>query len=282
MKKFFIVLFALSTLCAAGCNPEEFFDREVDAYGLQYIERMVVEGMLVDGRTVDSIKFSRTLPLTEKYTWQKAMLTTVTAEIRVDGATYPLRHIGNGKYDVPGLLPQSGKTYSLTAEWNGMKISATTMVPVPATIDTVILDKRRYTWSPDYEYYYATILFRPVDANVYRTATLRPYNFDRDTISQQFGPYDYVAQRKDTTDDGRVHIGEALHMIYDTTRMNRYNFLLTSLDNQYYDFFMTFSKYQGDNPFGNGMQLIHWNVKGDGMGLFIGTSSSRKTIMVKG
>src|SRR5437016_1290810 len=76
---------------------------------IPYTMQIVVRGILDAGVSIDSIKFTKTLPITEAYDSTLAFLPDVDATLTVDNTPTRLEHIGNGYYRAPNVIAETGK-----------------------------------------------------------------------------------------------------------------------------------------------------------------------------
>lgn len=262
--------FALILLIALGCifsACEEIADPD----GLPYVERLVVQATVSPNEALDSIFIRRTLPLTGRYDSVKAMLSDVIGSVEVDGQSYPLVYMGESRYAAEGLVGESGKTYKLSAEWHGKKVTATTTIPFPAVIESVTARRVDWQGQPQYNNYDSIgAIVQPRGNEVYGLEIYARYGSSYNYHSIINLNYEEVVRRASQTEsDGKVHLiydGYPRDLDLKNTRLTVYSF-----DAPFYDFYFSFySSRDGDDFFFGGGQPVYWNIQGDGIGIFIG------------
>jgi Domain of unknown function (DUF4249) len=117
MKKRFIAGL-LITIIAIGCTKQED--------GLAGINKAVVESYLAPGQPV-SVKITKEIEYgTDTVNLPLDNLTVVIAN---NGTDYTLTNAGNGIYNSNTLPVAVGGTYQLKFDYNGVQVSATTVIP---------------------------------------------------------------------------------------------------------------------------------------------------------
>ena len=233
---------------------------------LPYIERMVVAGVVEAGSTEIQVTFSRTMPPSEVFTPEKALLTDVTGRIVVASGSYPLTHVGGGVYRATGLTLLSGQECELHASWNGMEISATTLVPFPPTLDSAVV-------APD----------TPTGGSIALMA------FVRGKTGECYGMTYEVKSGASLMAGGafsKMSVGKSgaqptvLEEIYSgsLSTSDTVYAVVHAYDDPFYEYFIS----RAGNSIGHDDLLfpaawgyVNWNVQGDGIGMFIGHSLSR-------
>lgn len=247
----------------------------VDADGLPYVERLVVDAMLSPNVSADSIYIRRTLPLSAKYDSSKAMLADVTGYIEFEGQQYPLVHKGSSRYAATGLIPESGKRYKLVAQWRGRNVQAETRVPFAPQVDTVVLREGKNQPDNFVEGMDTlTAIVRPRTGDVYAMEAVAVYRDGLGSHESINLDYDEIIRRAvDVESDGNVHMVYRSYHIFDLnpTFNEKKLAIIYAFDTPFYDYY--FSITNGDNdggPFSSGTRPIYWNVQGDGIGIFMG------------
>lgn len=256
-------------LCTAALTSCE---ETVSPTDIPYVERIIVRGVISADIPTDSIRFTRTLPVNTEYDTLAAELADVVGTVESNGESFELKHIGHGYYAAQGLIPISGRTYTLSASWHGKSVQASTTVPYPTPVDSIQFTPviRNYGSQIDTSYS-LTVLFRPRQGEVYGMSYVVG---DSDLSRWTYSPYIYhtdVKRWKDTLSDGTIRISTDEYAIVDFPPPYRGEILMYTFDEPYYDFYNSYYYgYNNDGPFSSGESHIHWNVRGDGMGLFIG------------
>lgn len=248
----------------------------LDAEGLPYVERLVVDAILAPGIPADSIYIRRTLPLSGAYDKSKAILTDITGYVESEGRQYPLVHIDSSRYRATGLVPESGKRYKLVAQWRGKNIQAETTVPYTPELDTAILrlgNKQSQGYDDRY-YDTLTVVVRPRGSEVYAVEARVEYDRGLGGYQSLNLTYDEViARATDLEPDGKVHLNYRAYHIFDVNAgfVDKNLIILYAFDEPFYDYYFSITNDDNDaGPFASGNRPIYWNVQGDGIGIFMG------------
>lgn len=266
-----IVLLVLSVILIA-C------EETVTNVELPYVEQLVVSCVLENGDLVDSLRLERTLPPLESYDEEKALVKDAKVEIS-DGENIFNLYYFDGYYRSNSLIAQAGKTYKLNVEWKGKKVTATTFVPPPIEIPKIEYEITTITdqWGKLFDLRVYSMI-KPVRNVVFNSGYFVTYH--------GANSYDFfnIYREVDTNSSGYCKVNFFSGMFYeliDTSNVNNffkdYVFVLCSYDAQFYQYFITrFNGQSGDEIFGGNSSNISWNIKGDGIGLFIGRSTTYK------
>ncbi len=295
---FFISVYTISMLFLSGC------EQTVAVGELPFEEKIMVEGILKADSIIE-IVFSKTVPVLDTqniYTIDTLSnrITTLQGTISIDGISYPLIHMNNGRYRIFDAQQQSikgkiGSIYLLNASWNDKIIYAQTQIPIAKkpTILGINIDTTRssvYGYQ-DYIRVFVTLSYHPeeLEATIHsiqtNTNSDKPSEyFEIDTVNykefnypQYFPPYYFT--KKDIP-----HISSFYIWLYAPSNFSIPEVLSMYVDSKiitkHYDKAMKEyidTQYFGDNLggiFGGGGTGIHWNIKGQGLGLFIGYSDN--------
>ena len=277
------ILFSL-VIAFLGC--EEL----VDPGMLPYEEKLVVMGVLEAGAPV-SIYVSKTFPLDQSEIPKEVKITTLTGTLSVNGVSYPLVYkgmkyfrdfpdsIGFSEYTVTNHLVAAGQRYELEASWNGKKIRARTPVAHPITIDSVAfslvsLDTIRY--GPPVLRLIGTV-----------SAFLTPFQnqsydiFIEDHLGNRNRPF---VRYPDTLSNGQLHFRTqwGFYVPLETpSYLDSTNVGVASYDPVSEELRKRLpSKYSDDYMFFPEFRESYWNIEGDGIGLFLGRSMSKRRLKV--
>lgn len=267
MKKYInIIAIAIITIISYSC------EETVNGVELPYQELLVIRGELRANEQF-SVSIHKTLPPLEEFSEEKVRISGVKAYIECDGKQYPLTNNNQGKYSNAELIPIPGKSYKLYAEWKNHKAYSETSVPL--NYDTLynynvqkrIVDSEwggqqlEYTISADARLSGNSVaLISAVGNNQY-------YNFPTELCAKLENDF-----------SGNIVIGKYATWNYEDFRLS--SVMITKYDNPYFDYYVT--RREGDmndDVFAISGNNIAWNIKGDGIGLFIG--SNKKEIKVK-
>ena len=294
---FFISVYTISMLFLSGC------EQTVAVGELPFEEKIMVEGILKADSIIE-IVFSKTVPVLDTqniYTIDTVSnrITTLQGTIAIDGISYPLIHMNNGRYRIFDAQQQSikgkiGSIYLLNASWNNKIIYALTQIPIAKkpTILGINIDTTRssvYGYQ-DYIRVFISLSYQPEDqeAIVHTINTISPFdnsiyneidtvNYKEFNYPQYFPPYYFTKKEIPHISSfftwlyvpTGITISEALSMYADSKIITKHydKAMKEYIDTQYF----------GDNLggiFGGGGTGIHWNIKGQGLGLFIGYSDN--------
>jgi hypothetical protein len=249
--------------CFFGC------ERVDDPSDIPFVERLVVKGDIFWGNPV-SIVVERTVPVSEQYSTADTRLIDVTGAIVSNGVSHPIFHQSNGEYRCD-LSLSPGQNVVMYLDWHGKKVTASTSMPYPAHIDTVItmVDSSAHPWVLSFD---CIVTPRPTEAYaVFWSGRSDSTSFSSD---DEFA----LARSQDASNDGKLHFAKQYPLVRD--RVDSLFFYIRSYDMPYYDFFAS----QGNPDFGNVPLItyftgpVRWNVRGDGVGLFVARNYVTKTV----
>lgn len=273
-------------------------------------ERIVINGFLEPGVPVRNIMVLRTLPATDTLDMTKSRVTDAEVSITTDGQIYPLTlqpdslalqgtNAGAGinlaeqptYYRAEGLIPQTGKTYTLTVKHNGKQATATTFIPEEPRIVTgtpsVItrLDSIPLYGGGASRFHYilhgSLSLHTDALSKTYIGMTeLQPLDSRTKKVIDQERLYSPVSPQLIAENTAIAGNRTEVKTIFRTLMFAEVGKLgirlqLISYDDQYYRFLTTSDRGTSASAgglFNSGGDSPQWNVIGDGVGLFIGRS----------
>lgn len=264
MKKIFLVLFSILILFN-GC--ENVSDVETV---IPYKEELIVRGVLKAGKIFEGVSFTKTLPLYVEYKIELAELKNVIAYLKEDGIkVIPLQYVGGGIYKPKNsLIPQTGKLYELYASWNGRDVYAKTIVPEEPEIREVKFS----SIGNEENFMTGKVTIRP--GEVYGSSISLYDNgvteWESDNVHSLVG-----------VSGSGLELVRTPKIPKDYYNSPSYRSILTmhvfAFDKQYFDYFKTQNANEPiKNAFSQGGGSIIWNVKGEGIGMFIGMSDAYK------
>jgi hypothetical protein len=262
MKKFIYILYLLPLVLFYSCvQPSE-------EENIPYIPKLVIRGMISEGIGVKDIYIGRTMPVSVKIDPSFTDLSDAVAYIVYNDQFYPLYYTYNGLYRNDTLQIIRGEKYTLIASWQNLAINAETTIPIVGTIPPFILQSQP---SNNNQVHYLQSQIIPHSDEVYAATWVLLYlNGAVSDESLVFG-----------TVTGRDQSGVAVCQTADIPQadINKANTKLSArvyiYDHAYLDFYSTQSLNQvSDAIFGQTGSQIKWNVKGDGIGMFIGEADT--------
>lgn len=261
----------LFVLLVGGC------EETVDITDATYRERLVVYGVLDANDTVD-IVFTRTLPINRPYSAADAAVPDVAGRITAINPDDPslgnfadLVHVGGGHYKAGGMRIHPGWTYRLEATWRGGTIRSSTVVPHMADVDSVMLVPSTWYWEGQpTEMFSVRAVIDPRPDEVYLLTTgIYDGPGGKPSVRRPYGAN--VVRPRDTTEGGRIALVDDWNS---QSKQARVAAVVVAYDEPYYDFQRTYYHDDDMGPFGSGSDNVKWTVEGDGIGLFIGRSTT--------
>jgi hypothetical protein len=276
---------------------------------LPYSEKIVISGVLTAGDSLKNIHISRTVAPLDTFSTEKIYVGDAVASIIVDGKSYRLElqsmedidsvYIRNrllrSLYHVPNLVVEAGKHYALRVEWRGKVATAETFVPNIPKVESaqvVRFEVNQTILTPngivrDTSIYSAVKVIINVVPNeaygiidAYATSAMNT-NWMSDILTSS-------TTIPETTVHSRTAVSGRLEILY---RAN-YEFPLFSgsvmvaglnaFDGALYEYLLSINNSKNaiagssvisDLIYGNTYPNPRWNVKGDGIGLFVGRSA---------
>jgi hypothetical protein len=293
----FISIYTFFFFVLSGC------EQTVAVGELPFEEKIMVQGILKADSIIE-IVCSKSVPVLDTqnlYTIDSInnRITTLQGTISIDGISYPLIHMNNGRYRIFDAQQQSikgkiGSIYLLNASWNDKIIYAQTQIPIAKkpTILGINIDTTRSSvyGNQDYIKVFISLSYQPEnqEAIVHTINTISAFdnsfyneidtvNYKEFNYPQYFPPYYFVKKEIPHISSfyiwlyapSSISIAEALSLYSESKIITKHydKAMKEYIDTQYY----------GDNLggiFGGGGTGIHWNIKGQGLGLFIGYSEN--------
>jgi hypothetical protein len=217
-------------------------------------------------------------------------------------------------YEAPGLTVQAGKTYALRVEWQGKVATAETVVPAAPVVEqshltfsrtsefttnanvfltgdtTKILAKNGMIAVVPATTAVVTLSVRARSTEMYRVFSFIVRDAQsRDSLGGDAALGVQNAQSGASASSGTVTLRQTISLvrrfpsfilparIFPPTASG--SLIVQAADSAYYDYVVSNARANsGNNPIGAEGINPRWNVKGDGIGLFIGTSQTRLSV----
>jgi hypothetical protein len=258
MKKLIYIFYLFPLFLFYSCEqPSEQED-------IPYFPKLVIRGILSEGKPVQNIYIGRSMPVSVKISSSFTDLTDASAAIIFKDQVYPLTHTHNGLYKNDTLQIIRGEKYSLLASWQTLSANAETTVPVPGKFELFGLQTQG---SDSGKIYFLQGKIYPVVDEVYAATWVVLNLFGIvDNESDVFGS---VISKNSS---GFVNCTTANippgFVGFTGTRLVARLFIY---DHPFLDFFNSQSLNQvSDAIFGQTGSQVKWNVKGNGIGMFVG------------
>ena len=267
-----------------GCE-ETLTDTDVR---LPYRNELVVQGFLTAGTEDDTILITHTLPPLEEWSIEKAAVTDADVRLESDDETYPLVHIGQGRYRLDGVHPLSGKAYTIIVQWKGLTVTGTATIPMAPEILNVTTD----TVQDGCSYYFGDgtsfvadeirILadYAPHGNDMYSTRLGISYSSNNGPGHIDEGYSHFLVPIDSTKTSKRAVVyAECLSDDYPYVRQYDTVFLdLVEYEGAFRSYYETRWNGGDDDLFFDGTgRHPDWNVSGDGFGWFFGRSTKSDT-----
>jgi hypothetical protein len=276
MKNRFLILFlpALISLVSTSCNEELKLDiPEPD-------DLIVIDGWIDNGQfakvlltsntayfsSVDSVSIRNLVLTRAKVTVSDGVNSEVLILRRNDNYFPPYIYEGNE------IMGETGKSYTVTAEYGGKKAWATTTIPPPVPVDTFYFKLLtnsdslgtihiEFTDPADQKNYYRIFTKRIGDDLRYKSAMIMALD-DNYFSGRKFGfsmsrsPDSYLS----TKGNQYYKLGDSVSLKFCT------------IDKEQYEFWNSFQDevLNNSNPFASSMSTVKSNVRGDGLGVWGG------------
>ncbi|MCU0426388.1 MAG: DUF4249 domain-containing protein [Candidatus Kapabacteria bacterium] len=300
-----IVLIILSLLLTASFLTS-CITTLTEPLDVSFQETLVIRGVVCSGEPVRDIAITKSLNALDNLSDSAVAVWDAQGTLTVNGRSFPLtvqpnrtnphaslyHALNNGA----PIIAESGSTYSLTVQWKGKTASAETSVPAAPDVQTVQTLRREILSLTSATYIPGT---QPV------TTTRRDTLLGAEVSILPRAETAYRAGVYLTDTQGRI-LTETFDggLVFSTTASNASSSLVTGLlplqtqafarrmpvrtivsvvafDKAYYTYSQTRSRgQQASNLFGgtNGENVL-WNVKGAGIGLFIGLAETRRVVI---
>ena len=132
-KKKHIILFSIVTLTVSSCTKEINIDLN------SVNPQLVVEGNISDQSGPYLVKLSQTVNYNQDDTFP-AVSGAIIKITDNTGNSETLTEISSGNYYTSALQGTIGRAYNISITRNGKSYSGTSLMPVPVTIDTILVD----------------------------------------------------------------------------------------------------------------------------------------------
>ncbi len=288
-------------LCGAlGCESV------VTDASLPYSEKIVINSVLTAGDSIKNIHISRTVAPLDTFSAEKVYVGDAIASITVDGKSYPLELQRSPEidslalrygvlwslYHVPNLVAEAGKRYALRVEWRGKVATAETFVPksleiisarlVPKEVTETVIQTSGGLWQTRSTYASVEVMIRSRPNETFGIAVYRPspYEILPSIFRNEYGQHiPGVTVLGAAAQNGTLLLQRQSDYRYPLYPSLRFYVGCSSFDAAADSYIRSQNAYM---PFGRGSlpSIVYgeptrnpeWNVRGDGIGLFVGRS----------
>ncbi|NBO72001.1 MAG: hypothetical protein EBU66_13320 [Bacteroidetes bacterium] len=285
-------------------------EQVVDIGTLPHEEKIFVEGIITAGKDIE-IVFSSTLPpldtILDSYYDIDTLYTRITdvqATITEDGTMHKMEHIEHGRYRLidennQPIKGKPGSTYQLNASWKDLEISAYTVIPnIPKTrivVQSVDTNDRelRVGWEYLKLYIETESILPPTETWVLSTKIEHSKNkfvnefFELDPFTiQDTSEYSYIQYGYQQYIFAKNQPHRSKFIAYLLVNPNETNaevlanhvnsgIIIRTFDKAWKGYIDT--QYLGEGftgIFGGTETGIQWNIKGQGLGMFVGKNET--------
>ncbi len=248
-------------LFISGCEKVDVV--EID---LPYHEKIVVQGFLVENQTFNGVTFTKTLPIDEVYSISKAELKDVTAYLKQGVRVIPLKYQSNGLYQpLNSFIPQKESVYELYAKWMDKNVYAKTFIPANPKIK-----KAYYVTNGS-----GTFIQAEIQNQVGAIFGAKYVIMEGSTVLYE--SEDIFSVNEPVNDPLKVITVRTPIIPKElvNTFRNKISIKVYAFDKQFQNYFKT-KKYSFPikDSFVQSGGDVEWNIIGDGIGLFIGYSTT--------
>ncbi len=261
--KYIIAIFVLVFLSAC--------EKTLDDAVIPYVEQLVVFADVKPGEYDLELNISKTLPVLGVLKPEDAIISDVTGYITDGNKRWNIEYNTKYKYIIKNFEGEAGKTYQLFLDWRGKHIESKTTIPAGDEISVS-------------NYY---MIFNEDDWN------LEDESWGEFTLMGHFkGSSEYVYLLSAETSYGEYYTrhfmipnGNTVSRIdwfwgeINEIKNRNYTYKIEITDKVYYDYLENSrGNYDDFDFFSIGGLNIDWNVKGDGIGMFVGKNIKRETV----
>ena len=262
MKQVNLLLIFFASILFCAC------EQEVANPNLLYEPKLVVRAFLFANETPNGITVSMMQhPLASSNNLQNSFIRDAEVIISTQGINYKCNFDGTSYY-CDDLLLQAGQTYHLSVKYKGMTATATTIIPA-FEIDSVYYNVKE---SGNYWYRYRGEMYAKISSpqplSCYATKIVY-YAVDANNTSY----YHYetmINYNPSSNSDILLDINGAYSLASFNHWANSWRHTFIAFDEQMHKYYTTSDNNEDWDLFGTSGVNPIWNVKGDGIGLFIG------------
>ncbi len=251
----------LFTIIIFGCEKIDVIETN-----LPYEEKIVVQGLLEGFQVFQGVTFTKTLPLDETFTIEKAELKDVVCYLKDGVRVIPLKYNSKGVYKpLVNLQIEGNKEYELFGKWKDKNVYAKTYVPANPSVANVFLMDNGTT-----AYIKAEVFNKP--GQVYGSTWAA---YDNNILIKEAEEM-YTLTKESKTENEKLQLRTITipRDIINTFKGKLY-IRVYSFDEEFRDYFKTKKFNQPiEDSFTQAGGNIEWNVYGDGIGMFLGIGRS--------
>ncbi|MBU2472084.1 MAG: DUF4249 domain-containing protein [Bacteroidetes bacterium] len=251
----------LTAIFIFGCEKIDVIE-----INLPYDEKIVVQGLLEGYQNFQGVSFTRTLPLDETFTIEKAELKDVVCFLKDGVRVIPLKYSSKGIYKpLVDFKVEPNREYELFGKWQDKNVYAKTFVPNNPAVQNVFLIDNGTT-----AYVKGDVLNKP---GQFFGATWAVYD---NNIFIKEAEEMFALSKVSENENEKLPIRtitiprDVIHTFKGKIYMRVYSF-----DEKFGDYFKTKKFNQPiEDTFTQAGGNIEWNVYGDGIGMFLGIGNT--------
>jgi len=235
---------------------------------IPYVPKLVIRGMISAGSSVKDIYIGRTMPVSVEIDPAFTDLTDAVAFIVYKNQFYPLTHTHNGLYENDTLAIRKGDTYTLLASWQNLSANAETTIPVLGNVSPFTMQSQT---SGNTQTHFLQSKITPHADEVYAATWVLLYL--NGSVADESKVFSTVSEKDES--GNLVCTTSAIPSNYVNQTNTKLIARLYFFDHQYLDFYKSQNLNQvSDAIFGQVGSQVNWNIKGDGIGMFIGRADT--------
>jgi hypothetical protein len=242
----------------AGCRVP-VYDADI-----QFVDRLVINGMIVPGQQITGIYVGKMLPVTTAPDPADAEVHDAAVTITIDGQAFPLIHAGSGLYGNSTIVAVPGKTYGLTVEWNGLKVTAQTLVPFVPDSSAITFTRMAEQLGQ------VSSIVTAHPSEVYGLTLIHGYRRTVfDILEHDYVPVQRLVRAIEEGPDGKIDLVSGEIYLAPNETSDTLWVTVSALDDQFYKYYYSSGN---TSDFENLVLGVppgspNWNVSGDGVGL---------------
>ena len=241
-------------------------------------DKQIVVNSFVGHRTIDMAWISKTLPVNEEFTAEKCF---IDADVRIHWRDTSYRLVADYA-ELGYVLPVSderwqGDSMRMTVDWDGLHAEATARMPRKP--ESIVMLWEPHDFDPEYGSLTAQVVCESGTV-IWANANARGY-FSAGTPMQFYGRYETVPNVGNNDVVTREFYVGGLSREEAEAAVDDSIFVEVFLADIDYERYLVEPSSRQDGPFGFGGKNPYFNVKGDGIGLFVPVCAVSQYVRLK-
>jgi hypothetical protein len=239
-------------------------EQATDESEFPYEAKLVIRGLIQEGEPINNIYIARTLPVPVKYQQKFAEINNASVGILTKDTLIALKYLNNSIYTTNGYIPKKGEKLTLIVQWEDKLATAETIIPNIGLISEPSL--KSVNDNNKIKLFIESIVL-PYSKEVYGATWVTYY--DNGAISKE--GEDFLSIFKSGTIPGQQNINvSTMELPSNVSATANLGVRIHVYPPDFYDYFITQSSSKlSENIFSQSNANVRWNIKGDGIGMFI-------------